>query len=419
MKKFVIKNNRYWLWVFFLIYPLGSFFYAVKNFKIKQYRIIIVLFFGFYGLTFLPIPNSDGSRYKEDFEAYKVYSFSEYSSDIQDVFDGKSTNPDFYASTLKFVAHSFSSSSKFYFFLAALVYFFVLLKLLETIWENTVKGSATHIISFFIGCCFIYNIAAGINSIRFPLAFLVFSYGALNYVISREKKFIVVAFLSILIHFSFSISFGFLVVYAFLNIKYNVWILYILLLLALFFSSVFPSFLEQNLALFGNTTLDKYNAYTQEGFVETREDHLEVWNWYVYFNFYATYLFTFGAIFLTRLRAFKVTFDSTANNIYFFTLLMLINALLSGSVVDVISNRFNLLFSLFALIYLFYISKLNYKNILLRYLNYIYIPILIINILVKLRSDLYTVNSLVVFGNFISSFFLDVTISIQDLLTGK
>lgn len=416
MKDFAIKNNRLWLWILFIIYPLGSFFYAVKNFRIKKYRIFILLFFGFYGFTFLPIPDSDGSRYHDDFERTVTYSFSEYSSDIQDVFDGKSVNADFYANTLKFVAHSFSSSSKFYFLLAALVYFFVLIKLLETIWESVVNEYSGHLISFFIGCCFIYNISAGVNSIRFPLAFLVFAYGAINYILYKEKKFIVISFLSVLIHFSFSISFVFLVLFAVLNIKKNLWIIYLALLFAVLFSSVFPTFLEQNITLFGNITSDKFNAYTQDGFLETREDNLEVWNWYVYFNFYATYYFTFGAILLTRLRVFKLNFDTQANNIYIFTLLMLINALLSGSVVDVISNRFNLLFSFFALLYLFYLSKLNYKNRLLKFLNFIYIPILIINILVKLRGDLYTFNSLVVFGNFIASFFLEVTISIQDLL---
>lgn len=372
----------------------------------------------FYGYTFLPIPNSDGSRYKEDFETTKSYRFSQYYYDIQEIFKGEANNPDFYAPTLKYVVHLITNDYKIYFLIAAFFYFFVSLKLLGTIWDLVVHKNAKYFLSFFIGCCFIYNFSAGINAIRFPFAFMVFSYGALNLIMKNEKKYLFIAFLSILIHFAFSFSFVFLVVIYLFKFKSNPWILYLLLLLFAFFGTLFPSLVEQNLEFFGKATESKFDAYTQEGFVETRAEHLQVWNWYVYFNFYSTYFFPMIALFMTRVKFFKIKTDELSEKLYVFTVVMLLHALLSGSVVDVISNRFNLLFIFFTLIYLFYLSLTNYNNKIFRLLNYVYIPILIVNILIKFRADLYTVNAIVVFGNVIATFFMDISISIQDFLLG-
>lgn len=418
MREKTLNNNKLWLWIIFALYPLGALIYSIKNFSKKNYRVFILLFFMFYGYTFLPIPNSDGSRYQDDFASTKAYTFSQYVYDIQEIFKGEANNPDFYAPTLKYVVHSFTSNPSIYFLIAALLYFFVVLKLIGTVWDLVVSKNARYFISFFIGCCFIYNFSAGVNAIRFPFGFMVFAYGALNLILKNEKKYLFIAFLSILIHFAFSFSCVFLLIIYLFKFRSNPWILYLLLLMFAFFGSLFPSLVEQNLEFFGKATESKFDAYTQEGFVETRTEHLQVWNWYVYFNFYSTYFFPLIALFMTRVKFFKIKTDELSEKLYVFSVVMLLHALLSGSVVDVISNRFNLLFIFFTLVYLFYLSLTNYNNKIFRLINYIYIPILIINVLIKFRADLYTVNAIVVFGNVIATFFMDITVSIQEFLLG-
>ncbi|MGL2964117.1 EpsG family protein [Flavobacterium sp. RSB2_4_14] len=417
MQNVTQKNNKFWLFIIFIVYPLAAFFYAIKHFAIKKYRVFILLFFMFYGYTFIPIPNSDGSRYQEDFASTTSYSFDDYKDAVVAVFKGEANNPDFYASTLKFVTHSFTSNPSFYFMIAALVYFFVYLKLIETLWDLVTSKGNRYFMSFFIGCCVIYNLSAGVNAIRFPLAFMVFAYGALKLVLTNQRKYLLIAFVSVLIHFALSFSFVFLLAIYLFKFKVKTRVLYLLLLLAVLLGSLFPVFIEQNLAFFGKASESKFSGYTGEGFVEDRAKGMQVWNWYVYFNFYSSYFFTLLSLFLTRLRFFKISFDTTSEKLYVFATIMLFHSLLSGNVVDVISNRFNLLFIFFTLVYLLYLSLKNRENTLLRFLNYIYIPILIINILVRLRGDLYTVNTMVVFGNVITAFFIDITVSIQDFLT--
>ena len=412
------KNNRFLLWILFIIYPLASFIVAIKNYSIKKYRIFIWLFFVFYGFTFLPMPHSDGYRYKENFENSGDYNFQLYKQDIEDIFTGEANNPDFYATTLKFVAKAISDDSRIYFMFAAMVYFFVFLKLIESIWNLVINIKVKYFISFFIGCIFIYNLSAGVNGIRFPLAFMVFSYAALQLIVTRKLNYLFVALVSVFIHFAFIYSIAFLVIAYLLKFSVKTWMLYSLLLLAVTFSSLFPTFIANNLQFFGTVAESKFTGYTGEGFQEKRASNLERWNWYVYLNLYSVYFFGVVSLFMTRLKKFNIKFDFTSNRLFVFAFLMLIHALISGSIVDVVSNRYNLIFILFELIYLFYISGLNPSNRFLKFLRYVYIPILIVNILVKLRGDLYTVNTIVVFGNWIFATFIEVTVSIQDFILG-
>lgn len=403
-------------WILYFIYPLLPFIFAIKNFSNQKSRVFIYLFSLFYGFTFVPIPNSDGSRYKESFENQQFYGFKNYSKDIEDVISGGSENIDFYHLTLHYLVKLFSDDSRVYFLVAASIYFYVFLKLIEVIWSFVIKNNAKYFISFFIGCCFIYNLSAGVNSIRFPLAFMVFSLGALQLIITNNRKYLFLAFLSVLIHFAFAYSMVFLILMYFLKFSIKPWVLYLSLVLVLSLSFVFFSFIQSNLGSLGSTAESKFTGYTGEGFLDGRGNTRESWNWYLTFNLYSTYFFSIFSLLLTRLDYFKVKFDSLSNKLYVFTFVLFIHAILSGSVVDTITNRYNVLFLFFELILLFYLSSFNQKNKLLKFLNYIYIPIIIINVLIKLRGDLYTVNVVVFFGNFISSLFINVPISLQDYL---
>jgi len=81
------------------------------------------------------------------------------------------------------------------------LYFFVLLKFLSTLWETTIIKNKINLV-YFVGICFTLSLAAGLNGIRFPMAFWVFSYGALNLILKNEIKYLLIAALSLLIHFS-------------------------------------------------------------------------------------------------------------------------------------------------------------------------------------------------------------------------
>jgi hypothetical protein len=406
------------MWGIFLVYPLIALIFAIKKYKYKDYRIFILLFFCLYGYTYIPIPNSDSTRYMVNYIQAGDYTLAEYSEDVQDVFNGKAEEHDVYAITLKFVSFLFSTNYKFFFLLAAVVYFSVILKFLSDLWEFIKERQIHYYLSYFIGCCFVYNISAGVNGVRFPLAFFVFTYGAMNLILKDHIKYLFIASLSILIHFALSFSVIFLFVFYLIRYYNNKNILFAILFLVYITSNAFPSLISSYLGFLGDSMESQVTGYTNETYMEGREAHAKNWNWYVQFNALSTYYFCFVTVVLSKLKKFDIKFDEVSNRLFGFTVIMIIHSLLSGSVVDSISNRYNNMVSIFGLIYLFYLTSQNYENKYVKYVNYVYMPILIINILVKMRVDLDTISPVLVFGNAIIVFFVDATQSIQELILG-
>jgi len=99
----------------FLLYPLGAFLVSLRHYNIKEYRIFVLLFLSLLGLTYIPVPNSDGDRNKTEFVSKISYSFSEYSYDITSIIKGKSNNKDFYLITVKYISLLISSNYKIFF----------------------------------------------------------------------------------------------------------------------------------------------------------------------------------------------------------------------------------------------------------------------------------------------------------------
>lgn len=419
MKKDTQGNiNRVLMWVIFIISPLTSFIISLKNYRQRALRIFVYAFALFYGYTYIPIPNSDGASYMDDFLNTESYNFKTYTNEIAQIAVEKPGVVEVYAQTLKFVAFNVSKNVHVYFMLAAAVYFFVFFKLLDSLWLIVKEKASRNYLSFFLGVMFVYNLSAGVNGIRFPLAFMVFCYGAINLVTRKKIKYLLIACSSVFIHFAITFSVAFLLVSYFVKFKSNRYLLYILLISAYISSYLFTAFLEQNLNFLGDSAQSKYTGYTGEGYVETREELVENWNWYIRFNLYSTYYFCLISLLALRLPLFKIRFDKTANRLFFFAMIMLLHSILSGSVLEIVSNRYNNVFMLSTLAYIFYTSAINYRSRVFKFMNYVYIPILILNILIKFRGDLYTVSPMLLYGNPILAMFGEYSTSIQDMLLG-
>jgi hypothetical protein len=264
----------------------------------------------------------------------------------------------------------------------------------------------------------VWKFSVGINNIRFPMAFMVFAYGALKLVLTKEKKYILFALLSIFIHFSLLYSFLFLLIYFYIGYPKKNFTLIFILIVSGIFSLFIADLLQANIGILGQAIGNKYEAYTDEYYIDLREDHLKSVNWYIQLNRFSTYYFVLITMLLSKLKIFKLKFDTTADNLFGFAIIMLIHNLFSGVLVDTISNRYYLLFNLFALVYLFYLGTINTKNKFIIFLSRIYFFILLLQVLIIFRSDLYTVSPILLFGNFLFVFITESTISIQDLLLG-
>jgi hypothetical protein len=407
-------NNVPYLIILTVVYPFAAFLLSLFNFGKKPNRVVIVLFLALYGLTFLPIVNSDGEKYEEIFSSYQSYNFSDYIRELEMISSSEVRNPDVYAPTLLYVTSRFTSDSRFFFLIAAIIYFVVFLKLMHTIWELVETRNKGVFLMFFIGCVFVLNISAGINGIRFPLAFMYFSWAALKYIITKERKYIFLSLIAGLIHFSFWFACVFLILFALTKHGQRMWIVYLSLIVSFFASTFFSQLLYENISFFGEALEVKYAGYTRQGYLILREEHKENWNWYVLYNMYATYYFLIVALVITRIKFFKIHTNPLLEALFAFVVLLFVQALLTGNVVDSISNRYVILFKLFGMIYFFYLGIYNHRNYVMRTVAVIYVPIAILAVLVSLRADSFTVSPFLFLGNIFSIVFAENDMSLAD-----
>lgn len=409
------KTNVAALWLLSIVYPLLTFISSIRHFGNKKYRVFIIVFGALYGLTFIPLKQSDGADYANTYINMKEYSFDKYINDITGIYSDETDFPDVYAFTLFFISKKISDEPKVFFLLTAMLYFWVFVALMGTIWTMAPSGMGKFYLWFFLGCVFVLNFSIGVNGVRFGMAFMVFGYGALNLLLKNKIKFLFIAMLSLLIHFSLIYLSLFLLAFYLAGYPSRKTFLYTFLVLALV-SSIFSSFIIENVGLFGTTIENKFNEYTNVEFMEKRELHTLAWRWYVNFDKYSTFYVVNIALLLIRFFAKNIRNTKISNRLFSFAIIIFGASIISGGLVDSISNRYILVSNLFALIYLLYISYLNPGSLFLRRISRIYRPIFILHALVVLRADLYTISPWLIFGNPIVMLVMKSDVSIQDFI---
>ena len=397
--------------------PFFAFLVSLKSYASGQYRVFILCFLILYGYTFIPIPNSDATRYIDYFNKFSAYNISDFKYIILNTYSAESANPDIYAPLLLFITTRFSDDYRIFFTFQSFIYFAIALSLWKTIWELTVRNKSGYRMLFFIGTVFVLNISAGLNGVRFPLGFMVFSLGALKYLLTNNKRFLLLAMLSVFVHFSLVYPFLFLIMFSVLQRSRNHDIVMVILIIVLSASSVMSLFISSNMSLLGPGFQNKLGAFTSEGFMESRGTHIQNWNWYIQFNLYSPTYLIIGAIILSWMGRFKLKNDPISKKLILFSILLLIQCILSGNILDPITNdRYFQLMNLFGLITLSYLAYLNQTSVMLKTISYIYAPILLLRVLIFIRTDLDTVSPVLIFGNIFLNFIYKVNISIYELL---
>jgi hypothetical protein len=401
-----------------LILPVIAFYNAVRNFHYKPWRKYIVMFGVLYGLTFIPIKYSDGSRYAERFEQMSTYTISQYIHDITHFRTAGSIYPDIYAFSLFFWVGLFTRNPQIFHLVTALIYFSVYISLLGSVYDFVKSKNPKPIIWFFLGLVFILSFSAGINGVRWPLALVVFLYGTFKLIIFEKKKYLLIAGLSVFIHFAMIYGVLFLVFYQLTFKKFQMKYIYLFIIISLAVSPFLSDFFVGNLGVFGDSIESQASGYiTNEEYKDMRELHTRVkWDWYVRLNANSTYYFGLFSIILISLKRQNLTFDWTSKKMEYIAFLTLGSSIMSGSLVDSISNRYLLIFNGVVMIYLFYLSSINPNRLVFKRLSYILMPLMILRGLVLLRGDLSTVSPVLLAGNPIVMLVYQAEQSIQSFL---
>lgn len=401
-------------YLLFLLWPFLSFFYAVKYFRYTQSRIIVILFFCFFGLTIsLKSEGIDGYRQAQRFIRSSELNFAGFVDKIIRTLSQQSENDlDIYTDTVNFLFSIITDNPQFVFAFHALIFGIFSISVFAALQDEFGGSMDKRALIFFVLILFI-NPINNIHAIRFPIASWVFIFGAYRFLRFERRVDLVWCLLAALIHFSFLAAFAVVVIYSFLG---NRLYLYLGILLV---SYIAPSVLNQYLIGFDSVPISegirsKITDYSREEYVTARNSAIESRNWYVRLRIpILHYTFIAGFFYTLFLAKRGVVRDKIQENLICFSILFLafVNF---GFEFDSLGRRFLLVWIVFASIYMYRYYQLNREIFMIK------VPLLFIFpvglwIIVQVRIFFETMNVMWIFGNLFLVISEDIDVRFIDL----
>ncbi|WOK05371.1 hypothetical protein RT717_20020 [Imperialibacter roseus] len=201
----------------FLYSPLIPLIYVIKDFSAPYSRVILILFFGYFGLTMYFPEGTDGYRHSENLAAhYDNLPFSQFVDEgirILKFDPPKETNDDIFLHIVSYITSFFSTSYSLLYMFVGLIYGFFFVNSIYLIYSQLELKRSKVLLMLFIVFVF-WKSFEGINSIRNWTGAWCMFYGVASYLFTSKKKYLGFVLLAPMIHFGyFIISFPVLVVF--------------------------------------------------------------------------------------------------------------------------------------------------------------------------------------------------------------
>lgn len=380
-------------WLIFFIWPLGSVFYAFRNYKQKWSKNLLWAYVVFYGYIFTIPENSniDANSYRDYllFFNHSNISFSQVLSSYlpTNSFGIRRTNLDLLNPLLTYTTAQFTDDYHILYLLAGVIFGFFFSRNMWMILDK-LKGKLKFGTGTIIFLLFFIIPPWNMNGLRFWTASQIFIYGALRYY-NNDKKGIWFIFASALSHFTFvlPIILVFLHKKLFKN-KYKLYFLLFLITLPLSILTI-DSFSNLVSSVIPSVFQDKLDSYTSEVTMKrvqestARESILTMI--YGYFRIVLLLLIS-GYLFL-KYNKLKIHFPDYIKNLLCFVLIFMIFMNIIGFVPSL--HRFNTV-PFFLMMGAFLIVYQNYNINGMRTLIWILLPFCI---LYPLGAIYYAANS--------------------------
>ncbi|MEG1555005.1 MAG: EpsG family protein [Rikenellaceae bacterium] len=286
----------------------------------------------FMGLIFIYRPlgdtSMDASVYVERIEAGYANTDNSLSDVIESAYSTGSTTPDIYERILVYLVSRFTGNGHIFFAIGAMIFGFFYSRNLWYIFDRLPAK-----VGFYIGISIIFfmyiNPMHTVGGIRMNTALHVFAYGAMPFILEKDKSKTIWCLLAPLFHFSFIAATAMFLVYLLLPKRDTIILpLFILYIITFFINSL--NLESVNMFLKQYTTQEilesKIDGYANTNAAISRMEHFKEYNAFIQFmRSYSKYLVFFIMLSCsycwlkvrtkatTRLFAFSLLFFSFAN----------------------------------------------------------------------------------------------------------
>ena len=404
---------------------------AVRNIRFKAYHPIILMFSFVYGYS-VYMYSGDITRYAMHFQQFSRIGWSDYWYLLQQSYSGKehgvgefgiiATQPDIYALTLQFLVSRVTENVRWFFAVVSLVYTWLFLKFLsELLPEINWTGSVPQKI-FFVYLLLVVPFYRGVTGVRFWTALFLFMVFALRYVKYNRIKDIVLASISILVHFSFIFPSFLLIVVHFVKLSRLFSIVLVLSSLVVFSVSTsthLVNSIKGTSSLFGDTRIEKrIVGYSDKQIDAQVSGKVSTNNWYVNLWKIALLYFLVISFVLEFFGVLKWHQNHFLHRLYPLYIVSFVVSLLTINL-GAVFGRFQYIFFLLALARYAILCGINLRNKHLRLVSLALSPVLLLHLLVAVgRAGFYTVDPLLLVSPPFVFLFTQSSMSLSELLVG-
>ncbi len=257
----------------FFVYPFAAFLLALQNLGSRSSFVVFFLFNILFGYTFIAQDiTSDSFRYVEEFVAMKNMQSEDYYDLVSQYFTFNSDVKDVYVITCNYLVSRVTDNYHVIMALYAIVFSFFFLKSFRFFVDKSEYKNDLY--GYLLAFLFVYsNPIYNINGVRFWTAAWIAVYIIFEFLINKNSRILVLAFIVPLVHISF-------VSYVFVLLFYVAFPKLDRFLVVIFFISIFVGNISFGLVELFKDFLPKAIqnilwAYADEGNLEERVSLIE------------------------------------------------------------------------------------------------------------------------------------------------
>jgi hypothetical protein len=267
--------------VLFLIWPFGALIRALRRFRAPQTKTIIWLFCLFFGFVFV-IPEdlpgaADSARYASKLIEAHNQGLS-WSYLLSMFYNPESGFVDIYQPMVTWLVAIFTDNPRILMAIFGAVFGFFYAQNLWMVFSR-ISAKVGWLLFFFMLAFALVNPIWHINGVRMWTAAQIFLYGLLRLYLEQDKKGLIWAVSSILVHFSFMFPLALMLV--FFLIPSNLTFFFAFFIAASFINEIDLEVVRNLLGYFPDIFQSRMESYTGEAYVLRRQEAAESLGWHV------------------------------------------------------------------------------------------------------------------------------------------
>jgi hypothetical protein len=380
---------------FFIISPFLGLIQSFSNYKQKWAANGVWLFVIFFGYTMFKPPGMDSYRYVLELEGL-YNSPVNWDNFVSSFYEEGGKLVDIYQPLITYAVSLFTNNGDILFAVYGIVFGYFYSRniwLLLKLTYRTSMNFKSWILIFTFACLIGYW---ALNGVRMWTAAHIFFYGTFKYIVEGNRKGLLIAVSSVLVHFSFLTPALLLLSFFFIRVPHK--ISYIFYVGSFFVSQLNLGQLNARLeAILPAVFTRKLDAYTSESMVNRVARVEAKTSWFLAFKSesldYFILIMLSTIYFSTRRTS---SYNKEFNNLFSFALLFLTISNILSSVPS--ASRYLVIAHLFSVTVVFYFY-IYYNNKLFNKWFVISIPLVLFYIIISIRGSLDMTSVLSIFGN--------------------